>query len=78
MDASSILDHELDRVRSSTTCRHRQLDGSDPDVWNFDADLIISLIGPDGTTVLLSNRRGGSADNFGTSCSIYYVFGVFK
>src|SRR5207244_5440545 len=29
-----------------------------------DADLVIRLKGPDGTTVLLVNRRGGSADNF--------------
>jgi subtilisin-like proprotein convertase family protein len=32
----------------------------------FDGDLSISLIAPDGTTVMLSNRRGGSGDNFGT------------
>ena len=30
----------------------------------FDGDLVISVIGPDGTTVLLSNRRGGGGDNF--------------
>ncbi len=30
----------------------------------FDGDLTLSLIGPDGTTVLLSNRRGSSGDNF--------------
>ncbi len=30
----------------------------------FDGDLVISVIGPDGTTVLLSNRRGGSGFNF--------------
>jgi len=30
----------------------------------FDSDLEISLIAPNGTTVLLSNRRGGSGQNF--------------
>lgn len=30
----------------------------------FDADLRISLISPSGTTVVLSDRRGSSADNF--------------
>jgi subtilisin-like proprotein convertase family protein len=30
----------------------------------FDGDLAISLIGPDGTTVSLINRRGSSGDNF--------------
>ncbi len=30
----------------------------------FDADLIITLIAPDGTEVILSNRNGGSGDNF--------------
>jgi len=35
----------------------------------FDSDLKISLIGPDNTTVILSNQRGGSGDNFGTACS---------
>ncbi len=30
----------------------------------FDGDLTLRLIGPDGTTVLLSNRRGGSSDNY--------------
>ncbi len=34
----------------------------------FDADLDISLIGPDGTTVDLSSDNGGAGDNFGTSC----------
>jgi len=32
----------------------------------FDSDLIIELIGPDGTTVMLCNRRGGGGQNFGT------------
>lgn len=38
----------------------------------FDGDLVISLIAPDGTTVILSNNRGSSGDNFGsgaTDCS---------
>jgi len=30
----------------------------------FDSDLTISLISPAGTTIVLSNRRGGSGDNF--------------
>ncbi|HEY3492477.1 MAG TPA: proprotein convertase P-domain-containing protein, partial [Solirubrobacterales bacterium] len=38
----------------------------------FTGDLVVSLIGPDGTTSVLSNRRGGGGDNFGSganSCS---------
>lgn len=38
----------------------------------FDSDALVSLISPDGTQVILSNRRGGSGDNFGsgaTSCA---------
>ncbi len=35
----------------------------------FDGDLVISLIGPDGTSVTLSNRRGGGGDNFGTGAN---------
>ena len=34
----------------------------------FDGDLTISLIAPDGTTVPLSVRRGGSGHNYGASC----------
>jgi len=30
----------------------------------FDSDLILSLIAPNGATVTLSNRRGGSGDNY--------------
>ena len=30
----------------------------------FDADLILTLIGPDGTRVTLSNRHGGSGDDY--------------
>ena len=30
----------------------------------YDGDLVLSLIGPDDTTVLLSNRRGSSGENF--------------
>ncbi len=30
----------------------------------YDGDITLSLIGPDGTTVALSGRRGGSGDNF--------------
>ena len=32
----------------------------------FDSDLVLELIGPDSTTVLLCNRRGGGGQNFGT------------
>lgn len=35
----------------------------------FTGDLVISLVHPDGTTVVLSNRRGGSGDNFGTGAN---------
>lgn len=35
----------------------------------FDGDLEISLVAPDGTTVMLSNNRGGSGDNFGTGAN---------
>jgi autotransporter-associated beta strand protein len=37
---------------------------------SFDADLTnISLIAPDGTTVLLSSANGGGGQNYGTACS---------
>ncbi len=36
----------------------------------FKGDLEVSLIGPDGTTALLHNRTGGSADNVTTTFSI--------
>ncbi len=32
----------------------------------YDADLEIAVVGPDGTPISLSVRRGGSSDNFGT------------
>ncbi|MCA1591219.1 MAG: proprotein convertase P-domain-containing protein, partial [Acidobacteria bacterium] len=35
----------------------------------FDSDLAISLVHPDGTSVALSNNRGGSGDNFGTGAN---------
>ena len=35
----------------------------------YDSDLAISLIAPDSTVVTLSNSRGGSGDNYGSSCS---------
>ncbi|MCA1702586.1 MAG: proprotein convertase P-domain-containing protein [Actinobacteria bacterium] len=31
---------------------------------SFDSDLVISIVGPDGTEVMLSDRRGGSGDDF--------------
>jgi subtilisin-like proprotein convertase family protein len=34
----------------------------------FDGDLKIDLIGPDGTTVNLVNRRGGGGHDFGVDC----------
>jgi autotransporter-associated beta strand protein len=34
-----------------------------------DSDLDISLIGPDGTTVVLSSDNGGTASDYGTDCS---------
>jgi subtilisin-like proprotein convertase family protein len=33
----------------------------------WDSDLIVTLVGPDGTTRPLVNRRGGSGDNFSTT-----------
>jgi uncharacterized repeat protein (TIGR01451 family) len=35
----------------------------------FDADLLLELIAPDGTTVLLSDHNGGGGDNYGASCA---------
>ena len=35
----------------------------------FDADLNFELIGPDGTTVILSDQNGGSGNNYGASCA---------
>ena len=35
----------------------------------FDADLTISLIGPDSTIIPLSVENGGSANNYGSACS---------
>lgn len=35
----------------------------------FDGDLEIRLVHPDGTTVLLSDNRGGTGDNFGTGAN---------
>lgn len=35
----------------------------------YDADLTISLIAPDNTTVLLTSGNGGSGQNYGASCS---------
>jgi len=35
----------------------------------FTGDLIISLVSPDGTQVTLSNRRGGSGQNFGSGAN---------
>ena len=35
----------------------------------FVNDLLLQLIGPDGTTVALSRNQGGGGDNFGTNCT---------
>ena len=35
----------------------------------FDADLTISLVGPDGTAIDLCTENGGSANNYGSACS---------
>jgi subtilisin-like proprotein convertase family protein len=35
----------------------------------FDADLVMRLIGPDGTSVALANNRGGAGQNFGTGAN---------
>ncbi len=40
----------------------------------WDSDLTISLIAPNGTTVALANRRGSSANNFGTACGTPTTF----
>ena len=40
----------------------------------YDRDLRLILIGPDGTSVLLADRRGGNGDGYGTSCSSFTVF----
>lgn len=44
----------------------------------FDRDMIIKLKHPDGTEVLLSNRRGSFRDNYGSgTCGIDAVYTVF-
>ena len=40
----------------------------------WDGDLIIQLIGPEGTTVTLSNEHGGSDDNYGTNSYTRTIF----
>ncbi len=35
----------------------------------FDGDLVMTLIGPDGTAVALANNRGGNGDNFGSGAN---------
>jgi uncharacterized repeat protein (TIGR01451 family) len=35
---------------------------------SYDGDIALSLIGPDGTTIALSQNLGGSGDNYGTNC----------
>jgi uncharacterized repeat protein (TIGR01451 family) len=35
----------------------------------FDSDLLIELIGPDGTTCVLSRNEGGNGQNYGFACS---------
>lgn len=36
--------------------------------YNYDQDLVISLIAPDGTVAQLANNLGGSGDNFNNTC----------
>ncbi len=59
----SNLIHQLERVRVSVHLTH-----------SFDSDLILSLIGPDGTTVELTSNNGASGDNYGTNCTGVTVF----
>jgi subtilisin-like proprotein convertase family protein len=35
----------------------------------YDRDLRMTLTGPDGASVLLTDRRGGNGDNYGTNCT---------
>jgi subtilisin-like proprotein convertase family protein len=35
----------------------------------WDADLVLTLVAPDGTQVLLANQRGTSGDDFGTGAA---------
>ena len=35
----------------------------------FDADLVMRLVAPDGTTITLSQNNGGSGDNYGIGCT---------
>ncbi len=34
----------------------------------FDSDLVVSLVSPDGLSVILANRRGGGGDGYGAAC----------
>ena len=40
----------------------------------YDQDLRFSLVGPDGTAVLLSANNGQSGQNYGTGCNSMTVF----
>ena len=53
----SGLTAPIAKVRAAVRITHTQ-----------DGDLRLTLFGPDGTAVVLSDRRGGSGDNFGTDC----------
>ena len=48
----------IGKVRASVRLNH-----------TFDGDLVLSLIAPDGTSVVLSNNRGGAGDNFGSGAN---------
>lgn len=36
---------------------------------SYDGDLLVSLVAPDASAAVLSNRRGGSGDDFGSACA---------
>ena len=41
--------------------------------YNYDQDLVISLIAPDGTVAQLANNLGGSGNNFNNTCFTMHV-----
>jgi len=59
----SNLSRQIEKVRVALYVTH-----------SFDSDLVISLIGPDGTTAELTSHNGGSGANYGTSCAGLTIF----
>jgi subtilisin-like proprotein convertase family protein len=59
----SNLSLQIEKVRVALYITH-----------SFDSDLVMSLIGPDGTTVELTSQNGGSGANYGTSCAGLTLF----